>query len=452
MKSFANFSELLERLNPAADTLGKLDDSLLKWLQQKRDTGRLISQHISVPKNLPGGCYAVIDFGGTNIRTAVIELQTAGKSRIIAAHTEPLRCAIYDMTKENVTGEELFEFVARQLQKTLEEARAAEALLAEKLPLGHVFSFPCLQKDINSAQLLKWTKEIRTRGVEGQDVQVLLRNALLKADLELIEPAAILNDTTAVLLASQYRYGCTALAGIIGTGHNFGGFLENMVYTEADSAGKFTAHNFESGDFTDIPENLITNLDTMLDAASAAPGEQLLEKMVGGAYLGEIGRLAFVAAGEEFPELRKLAFIEQPYSLKTPELSMVSDCCHDVAQTGLWLKRHGIDDPSAQACKCASTIADAIFKRAARITAAEISAFLASGFIIKYESRPSYVALEGSLYLKTEYFRKCLFRSLSTEFGIENPCERIVSMPDAVLLGAAVAAGIGGLTQEKTHI
>lgn len=435
---------MLEALNPSTKALGLLDDSLLKWLQAKRHSGRLINQHIPLPAGDEAGVFAVLDFGGSNVRAGIVALDGKRGCRVLHTECAPLRGAAYDMTRECITAEELFAFAADILVKALTAAQSNKAISGrDHLLLGHVFSFPCRQTGINSAELLKWTKEIRTKGVVGHDVQQLLSAALQKKGVGHITPSAVLNDTTAVLLAGHYQYGHTALAGIIGTGHNFGGFIQTDSLRASNETSRFIAHNFESGDFIDIPPALLTALDTELDRKSNAPKEQLLEKMIGGAYLGEIGRLAFSNAAEEIPEFAVLDFLPKAYSLSTPELAMLTGCSN-IALAETWLSKHKISNPSLNACLRATAIADSVIRRAARITAAEISAFLACHFLVTYEKEPSIVALEGSLYLKAEFFRKCLFQSLCDEFHIFDASSRIISMPDAVFVGAAVAACMGG--------
>ena len=50
--------------------------------------------------------------------------------------------------------------------------------MGEKLPLGFTFSFPCKQEGLAKARLSKWTKGFRCEGVVGEDLCILLHEAL----------------------------------------------------------------------------------------------------------------------------------------------------------------------------------------------------------------------------------------------------------------------------------
>ena len=443
MTQASTLKKILEELNPPAEMLMLLHENLRSWLLKKQNSGILTNQHVSLPSGNEQGIFAVIDFGGSNLRAGIVALDGKRGFQVLHSESAPLRCSNYDMTKATVTSDELFAFSANIVAKALNATLSSGCISGQtNLALGHVFSFPCLQTEINSAKLLKWTKEIKTEGVVGHDVQQLLADSLQKKQLNIC-PRAVLNDTTAVLLAGQYQYGHTALAGILGTGHNFGGFIVSNPQEKIEEKKSFAAHNFESGDFTNIPAAILTSLDTELDSTSDAPQEQLLEKMVGGAYLGELGRLAFIGAAKEIPELQLLDFLSTAYALSTSELAMIADCQDNIEHIKTWLLRHMSGTPSLRACQSAAAIADVIIRRAARITATEIAAFLSCDILIKYENAPSLVALEGSLYLKIEFFKRCLFEALQDEFGVSNARDRIINMPDAVFAGAAVAACMG---------
>ena len=148
--------------------------------------------------------------------------------------------------------------------------------------LGHCFSFPFRQLSRNSGLLLEWTKEIKTRGVVGQDVNYLLSQALQRRGLEYIQPAAILNDTVATLLCAAYLDNDADIGSICGTGYNacFGDLSGRIINIEA---GNFLADI--------LPVN---RYDLELDRRSHNQGQQRLEKMVSGAYLGELFRLMLV--------------------------------------------------------------------------------------------------------------------------------------------------------------
>jgi len=170
-------------------------------------------------------------------------------------------------------AKELFDFIARHVADVM-------AGDLSTLPLGHTFSFPCRQEGINRAVLIQWTKEIRTSGVEGRDVTPLLAEALERQGVRNVRPRAVINDTVGTLLAAAYQLRDVEVGSICGTGHN-------TCYLEPRHplTGKPMIVNMEAGSFDGVT---LTPFDRAVNEASVRPGGQLLEKMVSGAYLGEV--------------------------------------------------------------------------------------------------------------------------------------------------------------------
>ena len=97
----------------------------------------------------------------------------------------------------------------------------------------------------------------------------MLRQALLRKGLDDIIPVALLNDTTALLLAAGYQHGQSQVGIICGTGFN-------MCYYEPRWD---MIVSLEAGGYDGMAR---TNWDIAVD--------HQLEKMVSGAYLSEIYR------------------------------------------------------------------------------------------------------------------------------------------------------------------
>lgn len=138
----------------------------------------------NLPTGRETGTYLTLDLGGTNLRVCLITLKgTGGK-------TTPEKAA--DVTQENYTlpkktktgtAEELWTFVTQTLQEFVDKYN----LQAEgeeggpgKLPLGFTFSYPATQDRIDHGLLQTWTKGWDVKGVEGQDVAEMLRQAIQK--------------------------------------------------------------------------------------------------------------------------------------------------------------------------------------------------------------------------------------------------------------------------------
>ena len=331
---------------------------------------------------VPDGFYLALDFGGSNIRAARIEL-SGGQLRCGRIVKKPLVDPVgkYDY-RHGVTTEELFLFVAG----VVSEAAGTDGGL-----LGHTFSFPTRQTGCNEAELLEWTKEMSVSGACGRDVQDLLRTALHSLGRSDIEPAVLLNDTTATLLSGAYHDPGTLVGTICGTGHN-------SCYEEPTLRPTMIV-NPESGNFDALP---FTVFDNLLDEQSQYPGRQRLEKMTAGQYLGDLVKLAAKQCGLPLPPVWSAA-----------------------AFTPLLARRAA--EPTA-------VLVRSVVLRAARLAAAELAALVCRSGVS--EETPA-VAADGSVFAKLPLF----FQETAAWLPVlaERPV-RLYLEPEGSLSGAAIAA------------
>lgn len=129
---------------------------------------KMLPSYIAKPNGSEKGSVIAVDFGGTNVRILQAVLDGKGNFSVNKKERFPLRDpdGKYDYTSSDSTGEELFDYIAGHV------AEIADPNIENSL--GHTFSFPAQQRGINSAELIHWTKEIRTSGVEGKDVCKIL--------------------------------------------------------------------------------------------------------------------------------------------------------------------------------------------------------------------------------------------------------------------------------------
>ena len=78
---------------------------------------------------------------------------------------------IDDKTKQS-SQEVLFDFIANSVAKFIKDRK-----IMKKLPLGFTFSFPVKQESLISGKLIRWTKDFKATGAEGEDVVQLLKAA-----------------------------------------------------------------------------------------------------------------------------------------------------------------------------------------------------------------------------------------------------------------------------------
>merc|ERR1712179_746679 len=160
----------------------------------------------------------------------------------------------------------------------------------EVLPLGFTFSFPLNQEGLAKGFLVKWTKGFNCEGVEGEDVVILLQEALERRGDVKIEVCAILNDTTGCLMSCAWKDNRCRIGLILGTGTN-ACYLEDIKNIETLKQEDFPGQehmviNTEWGAFGDNGElNFIKtkwdeNVDLMKDDLIfvGADRERLLER------------------------------------------------------------------------------------------------------------------------------------------------------------------------------
>lgn len=230
-----------------------------------------LPSYVGLPTGNEEGTYLALDFGGTNVRVSRIRLLGNHCFMIEKQISKPLRDeeGKYDYLSAETTGEALFDFIAYLV--------GIVAGGNKDLALGHTFSFAVDQSMIGDAKLLSWSKEMAATGVVGEYVNAMLRDALVRRGLAKIRPVALINDTTAVLLASAYQHTPSHIGVICGTGFN-------MCYYEPK---RQMILNLEAGNYDGA---VASKWDKIVDAASLKPGDHLLEKMVSGAYLSEVYR------------------------------------------------------------------------------------------------------------------------------------------------------------------
>ena len=245
----------------------------------------MIPTYLSNDGQLQAGMRAaVIDAGGTNFRSALVNFQPAGYT-------------VTDMIKRKMPGTEApctwDEFVRFT-------ADAIEPLMDRADVIGFCFSYAATITPEIDGRVITIDKEVVVEGCEGQ-----LIGASLLAELERRgitgKKIVILNDTVAVLLGMAAGLDKSKYAGFIGqvsgTGTNT---CVSLPVSEIKKLGLEGDNgmiiNLESGKYDGIPGG---DFDRMLDEQSHNPGQKHFEKLTAGVYLGEICHLMLNAAADE---------------------------------------------------------------------------------------------------------------------------------------------------------
>ncbi len=377
---------------------------------------RMLKSYVGLPTGKETGEYLALDFGGTNLRVLRIKLMGQGKFEILKKVAKPLKVeGVYDYIGAESTAEEMFDFIAALIDEAIDGDHEKKYLL------GHTFSFPSEQSNLYDAKLIIWTKEFATPGVEGKVVNDLLKEALHRQGIDNVEPTAVINDTVAVLLAAAYKQPDTYIGSIYATGHN-------TCYLEpyAESADAPMIINMESGGFMKLIPN---RFDKEFDANSEKPGEQRLEKMVSGRYMGELFGMALAELlGEK----------GKSYGFTSIDMSAIISDESKVAEI---IKAKTGHELSAEDCAMVQELAGALVVRSARLVTATFVGIIWQ-LAGSDKVQKQHIAIDGSVYEKMPLAKENIMRALSELLGEEAAVVDTVLENGGSGLGAAIAAAM----------
>ncbi|KAK6023192.1 Hexokinase, partial [Ostertagia ostertagi] len=231
----------------------------------------------ALPDGSEEGKYVAIDLSGKNLRIMLLTLNGTGR--------EPAAVNNNYIVPNHVmkgTGDQLFTFIVNCLQRFLQEFGLVEA----NLPIGFVFSYPCELLSIRSARLLWWTK--------GFDIKDCLR----KDVVQLLEEALEMNMAIGQLAAAGHKYGPECTIGVvIGYGCNSSYLEKTSRITKFDAKAKGYKHpnmvvvtEWEEFGSKGELDSVLTQFDKEIDAASVHQGKQIIDKLTGALYLGDLVR------------------------------------------------------------------------------------------------------------------------------------------------------------------
>lgn len=348
-----------------------------------------------------GKCAVAVDMGGTNLRVALVRFGAEG------ARLEHFSSCPTPGTKGRLSWQQFIDFLAS----------AIKPLMQYTDKVGICISFPTTITPEGDGVIHRFTKEVDIDGFEGRRV---CRDLSDRLGIEGLQIKA-LNDTTAVLLsgiAAGHESG--GLIGLInGTGTNICCQVPCAQLGIGDREKMVVA--VESGGFCPPDKN---ELDRRLDAATIAPGVYEEEKIVSGAYLGEICRLAFAAAADEglfSPETA--ARLRAAGSISTPEM----DAFGSGAESALFANQTD--------AQIGRQIVNAVFARSAK----HIALSLASVMEYTLEAKQSVtVSADGSVFRKSKLFGNYL-PGFMEQYAPGREI-KFVTMEDSTIIGTAIGA------------
>jgi hexokinase len=189
--------------------------------------------------------------------------------------------------------------------------------------------------------------------------------------------------------------------------------------------------NTETGNFSAMPFGV---MDTAFDAGTSDPGSHRLEKLSSGRYLGPLILFTLKKAADEgLLSGPSSSYVDKLTELTTPEAGAFL-----AGRRGESRLDALVVDEGDQAV--ASVVIDRLFERAAMLTALTVSAVMEKTGAGIEASRPARIIAEGSTINRLHSFRDRFESRLRTLAGARGRYFQVVTIEDATLKGAALAA------------
>lgn len=387
----------------------------------------MIPTYIGIEKELPlNEPVIAIDAGGTNFRVAVIHFDENHKPVV-----EDFKNYSMPGTKGEISKEEFFDTMAGYIQPVLHRSSK----------ISFCFSYPTEILPNRDGRLIKFSKEVKVRNVEGEVIGKNLMEALKKRGCTDEKSIIILNDTVATLLAgkaaSPGRAFDSFIGFILGTG-------TNICYAEkCSNIGKVPELkekdgsmliNIESGAYSKAPRG---TMDLEFDKTTVNPNDFAFEKAISGAYQGGLILTVLKKAAADgilssnfaakLDNLNGLAskeiddFLYYPYGDNT-----LAECCSATA---------GEDDRMTL-----YYLIDGVLERAAKFVAFSLTAVLEKTGKGNNPCEPACITADGSTFYKSKLFRIKLDYYIKTYTNDTKGiyCE-FAKVDNGTLIGTAIA-------------
>ncbi|MDA3832312.1 MAG: hexokinase [Spirochaetales bacterium] len=403
-------------------------DEMQKGLEGKKSSLQMIPTYISTDKELLyDSPVIVIDAGGTNLRTAVVQFGKSGDARIS------------QFSKQDMPGVKK-EVTARQFFSSI--ADAVEPVFNASDKMGFCFSYAADITEDRDGRLIVFSKEIKAPEVIGKLVGKELLQELAQRGFYHQKRLTLLNDTVATLLAGKVNQSGKQYSGyvgfILGTGTNTSyveqaGSITKLVNPSSD---RHQIINIESGNFA-VPASLT---DQEFYETTKVPSLYHFEKLISGAYIGQYGLFIIKKATAEkmlspafgdafrkfsgaFDTITMDTFLHQPHEME----HLIASCC-------------STDDDALFVYR----LLDGVIERAAKLTAVNLSATVLKSGEGSDPRRPVCINADGTTYYKTHNLKRYTEWYLHEFLGKElRKYYEFVEIDNSPILGAAVAGLIG---------
>lgn len=392
----------------------------------------MIPTYIRMEKELPlNEKVIVIDAGGTNFRVACIHFNDEKKPVVEDFKVYPMPGVSGEISKADFFGT-----IVGYLEPVLDKSSK----------ISFCFSYPAEITPDKDGRLIKFSKEVKAREVEGQLIGANLLETIRKRGHTGPKSVILLNDTVATLLAGKAsapdRVFGTYMGFILGTGTNTCYIEKNeniAKVPEISRAGGSMLINVESGNYDKAPRG---GVDLEMDRTMLNPGTYCFEKAISGAYQGSLIFTAIKKAAEEglfsgeftaaFSGVKGLSskevddFLFYPYGG-----NVLAGCCNKAGE-----HTEGGDADRLTLYY----LIDGIIERAAKFVTFNLTACILKTGKGANPCAPVCITADGSTFYKSKIFRNKLDYYIRTftneEMGVH--CE-FVKVDNGTLMGTAIA-------------
>lgn len=395
----------------------------------KESSLRMAPAYFSMDYKVPVGEYTIaIDAGGTHFRVAVMHFDDTGRPVTDYFKKYPMPGTYGEINKDQFFG-----IIADHLRPVMRMSNT----------IGFCFSYAADIMPDREARLTALSKEVRVRGIDGVYIGRELAQAIKQAGYKDGKHIVMLNDTIASLMGGSYMLSGREFDGyiglIMGTGINTCYLEKTQNIQSADGIqGKTMLVNMESGGFTEVPR---TVFDMALDTGTSTPGRDIFEKMVAGAYIGDLTLLAVKKAAEEglFPQdfcckvgrIKSISakdisdFLYHPYA----EGGALADCCsHIGGERDRMVLYH---------------IINAFIERAAMLAAANLTAIIRKTRTGLNPCRPVCIVAEGTTFDRLRLFKEKLNHYVGYRNQKEGLYCDVLQVENSTMIGTAIAGLTG---------
>ncbi len=373
----------------------------------------------------------VIDAGGTNLRTCIVEFSQDLKPEI-----KDFKKTHMPGSDKEVSAKEFFSLFADELTRLIDQCDR----------IGFCFSYAAQILPNHDGIPITLSKEIKAPEIIGKRLgESLLAELASRGHDVSNKKIIILNDTVATLLATQSQNmdnkydGCIGF--ILGTGTNTAYIEKSSRITKLPKDIEVSENqiiNVESGSLTFS----LGDLDKAFLASTKDPDKYNFEKMISGAYLGPLGWFIIRAAIDE--GLLSSKFIKQfdsfaptPHSVTALKLSAFLE----LSETCLVLTNYiGNEDSSKQDVYVLECILQAHIARAAKLTAVNLASAVLITDFGKDKEHPVLINADGTTFYKTPCLRDLTVEYTKQYLAQKGRYVEFTQIEDSPVIGSAIGA------------